>query len=524
MKKNSKAIWEYIKENKENVVFAVYLALTFFFLVLHQNFRDEAQAWLLATYCDFGELVSQMKYEGHFLLWYLILFPFAKLGFPYCTINVISWVLTATATYLMLHKAPFSFFKKTMLLFSFPFLYAYSIIARCYSLLPLTLVLICICYKNRIQHPFLYGSLLIVLFNIHITICIFPFLLILDYIMQLHKKWKELNANEKRQQIFAFFLLVVFIFASIYPLLKCLSTSNEIKSFDLSFFTLISIFFETPPHYLFAITTFVIPNNNIYSNFLFYIGILLISYLFLYYLFRFKRKIFYWFYLCFLYQSTILVCIYHFNTLAKTSLLFLLLPICWIIAINKKEYTKQTSRVENISDKFFVGLWGLHNIATILCFLTVPLLFPYSYTKETADYINQKIPNNSIICVSGEVAKSTALIPYINKDKNIQFYHIPTEHFYNYSVWNAENRYILNQNNIYHIKKLPQVDLFYLYSEVGFQSQEYVNDNDLHNAFIYELEDKKIFQLLIDKDDVQLADEGFKLYKINKDKLNEIYK
>ena len=58
-------------------VFVIYLAAVFFLVSRHENWRDEAQAWLLARDLNVFQLISQMKYEGHPCLWHLILMPFA---------------------------------------------------------------------------------------------------------------------------------------------------------------------------------------------------------------------------------------------------------------------------------------------------------------------------------------------------------------------------------------------------------------------------------------------------------------
>lgn len=84
----------WLKVHKKIIVFTIYACITFSLLFFHESWRDEAQAWLLARDCSIPELVAAMKYEGHFLLWYFILMPFAKNGFPYITTNILSWLIT----------------------------------------------------------------------------------------------------------------------------------------------------------------------------------------------------------------------------------------------------------------------------------------------------------------------------------------------------------------------------------------------------------------------------------------------
>ena len=91
MEKKTNLIKNYIKENKKDlIIILIYAIITFIVTIFfHEKWRDEAQAWLLARDLNPIELFKQMKYEGHPPLWHLILMPFAKLGFPYMTINII---------------------------------------------------------------------------------------------------------------------------------------------------------------------------------------------------------------------------------------------------------------------------------------------------------------------------------------------------------------------------------------------------------------------------------------------------
>ena len=52
----------WIKDHKELIVFLLYAGLTFGLLFFHENWRDEAQAWLIARDCTIPELIDAMKY------------------------------------------------------------------------------------------------------------------------------------------------------------------------------------------------------------------------------------------------------------------------------------------------------------------------------------------------------------------------------------------------------------------------------------------------------------------------------
>ncbi len=47
---------KFIKKNKKIIVFALYMFITFILINFHENWRDEAQAWLIARDCNIFEL------------------------------------------------------------------------------------------------------------------------------------------------------------------------------------------------------------------------------------------------------------------------------------------------------------------------------------------------------------------------------------------------------------------------------------------------------------------------------------
>jgi hypothetical protein len=57
--------------------------------------------------------------------------PFVRLGLPYYpTMNIISFILVATAAWIFVKKAPFQRYVKYILLFSPVFIYCYATISR----------------------------------------------------------------------------------------------------------------------------------------------------------------------------------------------------------------------------------------------------------------------------------------------------------------------------------------------------------------------------------------------------------
>lgn len=142
------------------MVFLGYLIFNGILLVRHELWRDEANVWLMAKGLSPLELFSEIKYQGHPCLWYLLLMPFAKAGLPFRTISLASYLIMAVTTGLFLFKAPMRKIVKAAAVFSPIFTYYYAEIARNYCLIALLLILLALCYPKRNERCILYGLLL----------------------------------------------------------------------------------------------------------------------------------------------------------------------------------------------------------------------------------------------------------------------------------------------------------------------------------------------------------------------------
>ena len=123
-------------------VFVGYLIFNGILLIRHELWRDEANVWLMARELSPLQLFREIKYQGHPCLWYLLVMPFAKMGFPFRIIGILSLSAMSVAAGLFLRKAPFGAFVKAVCVFSPIFTYFYADIARNYCLIALLLMLL----------------------------------------------------------------------------------------------------------------------------------------------------------------------------------------------------------------------------------------------------------------------------------------------------------------------------------------------------------------------------------------------
>ena len=219
-----------IKKNKFNIiVFIIYSGITLSLIYFHEIWRDEAQQWFIVKELSVIDIIKQMKYEGHFLLWYFILMPFAKLGFPIITQNLISWAISCLAVILILKKAPFSKLTKCLIIFSVPFLYYYSVHSRVYCLILLSVVLCAITYKNRIQKPIQYILSIALLANTHIIMYGLIGVILLDHLIEIIKIRKDLSKNEINKIVISLILFTLLLFITVLPLFGSLTTNKDLN-------------------------------------------------------------------------------------------------------------------------------------------------------------------------------------------------------------------------------------------------------------------------------------------------------
>ena len=146
---------------------AAYAAVTFVLTIRHEPWADELQAWLIARDSTVPEIFYAMRWEGHFVPWYLMLRIFAANGGPVLCMNLLSWAFMAAAGAFFIFRAPFSLPLKALVLCSSGMLFWYPVVARCYAFIPILLFGLAACYPVRMKRPMIYGLLIACLTNTH---------------------------------------------------------------------------------------------------------------------------------------------------------------------------------------------------------------------------------------------------------------------------------------------------------------------------------------------------------------------
>src|SRR5437868_927000 len=122
----------------EVIVLLAYASLVCVCIPFHEPWVDEAQAWLLARDLSLPSLLFHfLRQEGHPPLWYLVLWGPAHLHASYGLLNWLIVPIALAGIWVLLRYAPFPFYLRALLPFTFFLAYQYAVVARSYVLFPL---------------------------------------------------------------------------------------------------------------------------------------------------------------------------------------------------------------------------------------------------------------------------------------------------------------------------------------------------------------------------------------------------
>lgn len=570
MSEVKRKIWGWIKQNKAPlIVFILYMVITLVAVLFHENWEDEAQAWLTARGCSPIELIDRMGIEGHFMPWYLILMPFAKLGFPYQTMNIVSWLITGTSAWLMLKHLPCKFYKRVIFIFTFPMIYLNPVISRCYCLLPLGTILAIMFYKDRFKKPLRYLFSIFIIANVHTHTFAFALVMGIEYLVDWLKVRKKLDKKQNARIMSGIAGTVLLTGLSCLPLLGSVGFSSRATSGQQ-----ISLY-QNPLKELFVYTP--IKMFQLFSAPFPVLAYICATFLVVWEFFTRKKEFFkiafatvwQWVICCFVFATIlpqrvmiilfiilffvscrkwrakeeglfsksaqkpfnvlanlvfILITVYividtgntnlAFLTLFSTSLFLLIL-----FARYKKKTTKQKiQKSGQIIAKVALIFLALTNVGLGMEWVWHDIEKPFSDASATAKYINENIDDNSIFITAQEpFIIFSAIIPNLRVQQN-RFYDVRRRTFYTFALNPTPNRrwgWALNDTpwdeychwgrELYYIDLSEQI-----YGEDIF-------DSDQSTAPASELKKKGILTKIFDISEGYPAGEHFTIYRVNPD-------
>lgn len=477
----------------ETIVLIIYIIIVLFLATTHECYQEEAQSWLIARDLNIVEIIQQLKYEGHSFLWYYILMPFAKLGFPMQTQNYISAIFAIATIFLILKKAPFGKILKILITFSGGMIYFYSVIARPYCLIPLLLVCIAITYKKRREHPYIYAIFLALLAHTHLVML--PTVIMLTIFFwgeELIIKRKEKTKEEKKKLLKSLLIvslsIIIFLLICVQAVFNCeivnnLSKIKNIGKANIEVFQLIKD----------AIT---VTSANLYGKNIvpvYYKIVLAIPFVLC--LIATKNSIrqasVFWTQCIF----TLLIHAFFWRVMPVRLYIVIYTLMFWIWIYNEENNKKNHLLQVALIILIIITALPVYKLAY------QDIIGNYSTGKMTAQYIQENIEEGTcFICTENETYQS--IIGYLKKD-SYKFYMLNSQDYITYITWNEEWNTKSNigqlQETISNLKeKYNNVYILSLFSnnneniELIYNTKNQIinsiyNQNGMENYYIYKV-------------------------------------
>lgn len=402
----------------------------------HEPFRDEVQAWNIARDLSIVDIFNQMFSEGHPCLWHLLLKPLTMLGFSVYSMTWVSVTVMLLTAWLILFKSPFSKIIRTILVFSSPFLYFYSIISRSYCLIALFITLICLVYNKRTKHPLLYGILLFFLFNTHVIMAGMASILLFFFIIEtllkgLHdKKFYKMNVLGCFIGFLGGIVLCMQIIGSYEA--NSLVDIVGINQYDYNSFSEYISYFDTQ----YKMEYYYLTNSYLSNTFIsFMIGILLLA-VFIGLIFKCKNTIIF----VISYLFSLFVCIFLFYSIPSRTvvIIFMLMFFAWTTRENS-EYSFK-NKILNFFERFHILSYFIQFVLMIYCLLSIPfgvecaendVQLLMTDAPNVAEFIRENISEDAIILSPSENL-TTVILGYI---PGYSFYSTENERYFTFITW-----------------------------------------------------------------------------------------
>ncbi|KAA6439827.1 hypothetical protein FEM33_10265 [Dyadobacter flavalbus] len=151
---------------RSTLLFLIYISLVAFGLYHHEMWRDEIQAWnLVHDSASIPDLFHNIRYEGHPVLWFLVLWPFSKFSHDPHIIQVVHFGMAAFVAFLVIYKSPLRFYQQIAVLFSYFLFFEYGLISRNYLIGIALLLGIAVLWKSDRKNSWSIGILIFLLFQ-----------------------------------------------------------------------------------------------------------------------------------------------------------------------------------------------------------------------------------------------------------------------------------------------------------------------------------------------------------------------
>ncbi len=460
------------------IVFIIYISIISFMFFYHENWRDEAQAYLICRDMNFFQIIKNVHYEGHPIFYYSILYPLVKLGAGPKIVNILSIIFMSIAVFIILFLSKLNNIQKLCFIVSYPVLFEFSVVGRSYSLIFLLLTLVGLIYQYKDEYPIIYAILLGLLLNTHLLMIGFVGICTLFYIIDMVKDKKYNTKNIIGLIIIGIFgVLLLIQFVPIFIYKDGLNTGTDFSIFEIISYFILSLYYKSLNTSFIKLAISIIFTNLIYMV-----------------IYKADKKVFLIILMSYIYISVLLSYIFNAISIYNIALVYSIM-LCSLLMIDRKIF-------DNKHITIYLSILSILSLDYIVLSINNELKYNYSNSIEVSKYINDNIDKNAtIICNCDHMCSS--IVPYV---KN-KFYHTNSKKFFTYIVWTRDRDLVPDMNDIYNFIDNSNDDLYYIYT--GYNKEDIDIVNSLKKKYLIE----NIYEIY----KYSYTDREYIIYKINKD-------
>ena len=423
----------------------IFFILSFIGITHHELWLDESHSWLLGRdSSSLSDLIINTRYEGHPILWNIILFYINRFSSNPFWMQLLHILISSIAVFIFLKKAPFFLLFKILFIFGYFIFFEYNIISRNYGLGVLFLFCALAIYKDRQEKFIPFITFLAIANHVHSIFIILSCALL--GIIFLETIQKKDTFSKKKLTIGT----LIFGGITLLSIIQIIPPSDSIyfeKTIDLSVFEKLSrsaitffkgVFFIPDFRMLhFWNTHFIV---NLSKPFAIILGILS---MFIPFFLFFKNKLV----LIYAYLGILGTIVFFFITQVSAPRFFgvhflIIITGLWI----NHYYPFQTNIVNSKLSLDFLKNIKKHLIYSILIAQMIigitafymDLTLPFSNSKQTIAYLKTSNLNNKMVITQG--CGGTPLSSYLEKP----IFFLDTNSYESFCKWNRRNPIIQN--------------------------------------------------------------------------------
>ncbi len=380
---------------------ALFFIVSFVGIINHEIWLDEAHHWLLARESSsLNELLYNTRYEGHPILWNILLFIITRFTHDVFWMQCFHVIISTATIFVFLKKAPFNIAFKILFIFGYFMLFEYTLLSRNYMLGVLFLFLALSYYKERKSKFFMLCLLLVIASNTHLIFFVISSGIMLLITIEHFKAGKLFNKKNLLGYSLFFIGIIVLTIQIIPP--KDSSFFNEINNLSVfkrslkGFISLWNGLICVPDF-----RTIHFWNTNIFVNLskpLTAIFALLI-YLLPILLFHKKKNILFFVFITLIGMQAFFFVTQRGNARSEGVVFLIFIIGLWIEQYYSSNPLKITNRIKEteVLKKIIVySILSIHFFSGTIAY-AIDYKYPFTPAKRIANYINNHHPDKIII-------------------------------------------------------------------------------------------------------------------------------